>query len=393
MKQTVIAAATIIAWLCLAPVSQAATLDEVKEIVELYYYGEKPNNIQKAKNVNEIINQLDEYSVYLTPAEYKDYLNQYASAGTTTQVAATSAPVTNKTNVQSHMMYGNVGYLKIKTFSSHLLEDVNTHWTRLKNQGAEKLILDLRFNGGGYVESAEQLLGFFPKAKEAYKLKTRMGTESAKAIPAKNQFPANTYVLVNRYSASASEIVAVSVKDQEAAVVVGENTKGKGSVQSLFELANGGALKLTTGHYTGPKGTPVQHKGVQPTINMTPGTELTGLHKRLITSDLASKNYKHAKGPTDVPQQKTFNVEFTQPMNFGPAKSYDKMELIKFGSVSIPTTKKQTNNKTMTIQPAKPMQLGAEYMLIVHPGTKSTSGRTVKQGTYTTFKVQTTKKK
>ncbi|EGQ26612.1 carboxy-terminal processing protease CtpA [Sporosarcina newyorkensis 2681] len=392
MKQAAIAAAAIIAWLCLTPVSEAATLDEVKEIVELYYYGEKPNNIQKAKNVKEIVSQLDEYSVYLTPAEYKEYLNQYASAGTPTQVAATAAPVVHKTNVQSHMMYGNVGYLKIKTFSSHLLEDVNTHWTQLKKQGAEKLVLDLRFNGGGYVESAEQLLGFFPKVKDAYKLKTRMGTESAKAIPAKNKFPADTYVLVNRYSASASEIVAVSVKDQEAAVVVGENTKGKGSVQSLFELANGGALKLTTGHYTGPKGTPVQHKGVQPTIKMAPGTELTGLHKRMITFDLANKKYKHIEIPTAVPQQKTFNVEFTQPMNFGPAKNYDKMELIKFGSVSIPTTKKQTNDKTMTIQPVKPMQLGAEYMLIVHPGTKSTAGRTVKQGTYTTYKVQTTQK-
>ncbi|WP_153720880.1 S41 family peptidase [Sporosarcina cascadiensis] len=393
MKQTAFAAAAIIAWLCLAPTSHAATLDEVKEIVELYYYGEKPANISKAKTVNEIIAQLDEYSIYMTPTEYKEYLNQYASAGPSTQVASVNAPIMNKTNVQSHMMYGNIGYLKIKTFSAHLLEDVNTHWARLKSQGAEKLILDLRYNGGGYVESAEQLLGFFPKVKDAYKLKTRMGVESAKAIPAKNKFPADTYVLVNRFSASASEIVAVSVKDQEAAVVVGEGTKGKGSVQSLFELENGGALKLTTGHYTGPKGTPVQHKGVQPTIKMAPGTEMTGIHKRLITAKLAEKKYKAVAGPTDVPRQKVFNVQFTQPMNFGSEKSFDKMELIKFGSVSIPTTKKITNTKTMSIQPAKPMQLGAEYMLIVHPGVKSTGGRSVKQGTYTPFTVQKTQTK
>lgn len=392
MKQTLIAAAAIITWLCMAPQTEAAVLDEVKEIVELYYYGEQPKNVKQAKTVNEIVSQLDEYSVYMTPAEYRDYLNQYASAGTK-QLAALSYPSVNKNNVQSHMMYGNVGYLKIKTFSSHLLEDVNSHWAKLKEQGAEKLVLDLRFNGGGYVESAEQLLGFFPKAKEAYKLKTRMGTESAKAIPAKNKFPQDTYVLVNRFSASASEIVAVSVKDQDAAVVVGESTKGKGSVQSLFELENGGALKLTTGHYTGPAGTPVQHKGVQPTIQMKPGTELSGMHKRLITAKLAEQNYKAVKGPANVPQQKAFNVQFTQPMNFGPMKSFNDMELIKFGSVSIPVTKKLLNSQTVSIQPQKPMQQGAEYMLIVHPGIKGTNGRTVKQGTYTPYTVETAKKK
>jgi len=388
MKQTLFALVAVFAWLYVTPATEAATLDEVKEIVELYYYGEQPTNLHKARNVTEVVRQLDEYSVYMTPAEYTDYLNQYASAKAPAQVAAVAAPY-NLDNVQSHMMYGNVGYLKIKTFSAHLLDDVNNHWSQLKSQGAEKLVLDLRFNGGGYVESAEQLLGFFPKVKEAYQLQTREGTQVGKVIPAKNKFPADTYVLVNRYSASASEIVAVSLKDQSAANVVGETTKGKGSVQSLFELENGGALKLTTGHYTGPKGTPVQHKGVNPNISMKPGTEQSGMHKRIVTSDLISQGYKFVKGPTGVPQSKVFNVEFTQKMNFGPAKDFNKMELVKFGSVSIQTTKKTSNDKTMTIQPAKPMALGAEYMLIVHPGIKGVNGLNVVNGTYTPYTVQT----
>lgn len=388
MKQTLFALVAVFAWLYVTPATEAATLDEVKEIVELYYYGEQPTNLHKARNVTEVVRQLDEYSVYMTPAEYTDYLNQYASAKAPAQVAAVAAPY-NLDNVQSHMMYGNVGYLKIKTFSAHLLDDVNNHWSQLKSQGAEKLVLDLRFNGGGYVESAEQLLGFFPKVREAYQLQTREGTQVGKVIPAKNKFPADTYVLVNRYSASASEIVAVSLKDQSAANVVGETTKGKGSVQSLFELENGGALKLTTGHYTGPKGTPVQHKGVNPNISMKPGTEQSGMHKRIVTSDLISQGYKFVKGPTGVPQSKVFNVEFTQKMNFGPAKDFNKMELVKFGSVSIQTTKKASNDKTMTIQPAKPMALGAEYMLIVHPGIKGVNGLNVVNGTYTPYTVQT----
>ncbi|WP_301107699.1 S41 family peptidase [Sporosarcina sp.] len=393
MKKIIIVAVTVIACLCMAPVTEAATLDEVKELVALYYYGEKPATIQKARTIDEIIRQLDEYSVYMTPAEYKEYLEQYASAGTVRQVASTVPPVDNGKNVQSHMMYGNTGYLKIKTFSAHLLEDVTDHWGKLKAQGAQKLVVDLRFNGGGYVESAEQLLGFFPKVKDAYKLKTRTGIESAQAIPAKNKFPDKTYVLVNRFSASASEIVAVSVMDQKAAVVVGEKTKGKGSVQSLFELENGGALKLTTGHYTGPKGTPVHHKGVEPSVQMRPGTELTGLHKRLITDELTSKSYRQLKGPSNVSKQKVFNVRFTQPMDFGSAKSFDKMELIKFGGVSIPVTKKQVNDKTMMIHPVKLMQPDAEYMLVIHPGIQSVKGPSVKYGTFTTYKVQPAKTK
>ncbi|PID02450.1 hypothetical protein CSV67_09110 [Sporosarcina sp. P2] len=387
MKQTLIAVVAVFAWLCLTPATEAATLDEVKEIVDLYYYGDKPTNLYNARNVTEVVRQLDEYSVYMTPAEYNDYLNQYASAKAPTQVATLAAPH-NPDNVSSNMMYGNVGYLKIKAFSAHLQEDVNAHWSRLKAAGAKRLILDLRFNGGGYVDSAEQLLGFFPRVKEAYKLQTRMGTQAGKVVPAKNQFPVDTYVLVNRYSASASEIVAVSLKDQSAANIVGETTKGKGSVQSLFELENGGALKLTTGHYTGPKGTLVQHIGVEPNIKMKPGTEHAGMHKRLVTSDLVARGYQSIKGPTGVAQSKVFNVEFTQKMNFGPAKDFNKMELVKFGSVSIQTAKKASNDKTMTIQPAKPMALGAEYMLIVHPGIAGANGLSVVKGTYTPFTVQ-----
>lgn len=385
MKKTLLAAAAMICWLCLTPAASAATLDEVKEIVGMYYYGERPGNLQSAKTVNEIIRQLDEYSVYLTPDEYQDYLNQYA--GTRPALAATGV-VINKNNVESAMLYGNTGYLKIKTFSAHLLEDVNKHWSNLQKQGAETLIVDLRFNGGGYVESAEQLLGFFPKAREAYHLKTRLGTEQARPIRSKNPFPDSTYVLVNRYSASASEIVAVSLLDQSAANVVGETTKGKGSVQSLFELENGGALKLTTGHYTGPKGTPVQHKGVKPNMYMKPGTELTGLHKRLTIAGLSAKGYKISTGPETVPQTKTFNVEFTQPMNFGPIAQFDKMELIKFGSVSIRAEKQAANNRTMTIRPASPMAKGADYMLIVHPGILGENGLRSVQGTYTPYTVR-----
>src|SRR5690606_6672358 len=145
----------------------------------------------------------------------------------------------------SKMLHGNIGYIKINTFSTNMDKVVTKHYSDLKKQGVDKLIIDLRYNGGGYVESAEQFLGHCEGVKTAYEMKTREGTTTVKPMQSKIKFPKQTYVLVNRYSASASEIVAASLQDQNAAIIVGEKTKGKGTIQSFFEFEDGAALKLT----------------------------------------------------------------------------------------------------------------------------------------------------
>ena len=113
-----------------------------------------------------------------------------------------------------------------------------------------------------------------------------------KPIPTKTKFPKQSYLLVNRYSASASEIVAASLKDQQAATIVGETTKGKGSVQSFFEFDDGGALKLTIGEFTGPKKAPVHKKGITPTIKTESDKELIDIHQRLLNAAFSNKHYK-----------------------------------------------------------------------------------------------------
>ena len=115
-------------------------------------------------------------------------------------------------------------------------------------------------------------------------LKTREGNKMIKPIPTKTKFPKQSYVLVNRYSASASEIVAASLKDQQAATIVGETTKGKGTVQSFFEFDDGGALKMTIGEFTGPKKAPVHKKGITPTIKTESNKELIDIHLRLLNA-------------------------------------------------------------------------------------------------------------
>lgn len=113
-----------------------------------------------------------------------------------------------------------------------------------------------------------------------------------KPIPTKTKFPKQSYVLVNRYSASASEIVAASLIDQQAATIVGETTKGKGSVQSFFEFDDGSALKLTIGHFKGPGGTLVHKKGIQPSIKTESNKELLNIHQRLLNESFSNKHYK-----------------------------------------------------------------------------------------------------
>ena len=361
------------------PIAQASgVLEDVKFFVDTYYYGDMPENLHTMKTVDEVVNSLDEYSRYMSAEEYRTYLGAVA--------ATTPAPILHP--IKSSMLYGGIGYIKVTTFSADLGKQIETHWTKLKNAGATGLIIDLRYNGGGYVESAEQLLGFYPAVTDAYYLKTREGNKMIKPLPTKTKFPKQSYVLVNRYSASASEIVAASLIDQQAATIVGETTKGKGTVQSFFEFDNGGALKLTIGQFTGPKGETVHKKGVHPNIKTEPGKELLTIHQRILNESLINKKYKKLEELPDVPVTKTFNVEFTQPMNFKDAQTSNRIELVKTGSVAVPITLKQTTPTSIEVIPTKKLASGGTYTLVIHPGSVSVKSRTVKQGIYVPITVQ-----
>ncbi|BAQ09950.1 carboxy-terminal processing protease [Bacillus sp. OxB-1] len=385
MKRIQLIILALITLFLLTPaVTEASKLDDVKYFVETYYYGDIPKTLHSMKTVDEVINALDEYSRYLTREEYVTYI-----------AAVGEAPVSHVANanpeITSHMMYGNTGYIKIPTFPANLGKEVTAHWNKLKKAGATELIIDLRYNGGGYVDSAEQLLGFFKGATNAYQLKTRDGSRLFKPVQSTVKFPQQTYVLVNRYSASASEIVAVALKDQDASVIVGETTKGKGSIQSFFEFDDGSALKLTTGHFTGPKGTVVHKKGVIPTIKTSPGQELFTMHQRLLNTRFANQNYKQVPSPQLVPMNKTFHLHFTQPMNFSGSQTSTKVDLVKLGGVAVPITTKPNGKDTLDIIPKKHLQPGGSYVLVIHPGMQNDKGRTVKQGTYTPITVQPVK--
>ncbi|WOV88038.1 S41 family peptidase [Sporosarcina oncorhynchi] len=376
-----------IAIIILAPTALAADsesgtkVEDIKFFVENFYYGDIPENLQDMKTIEEVMGALDDYSRYMTATEYNDYV---ASVGADDLALADL----DKPGITSSLLYGDIGYIRVKTFSGTMDKEVIKHYLKLKKQGADKLILDLRYNGGGYVESAEQLLGHFEGVKTAYEMKTREGKTTIKPVPSKVKFPEKTYVLVNRYSASASEIVAASLQDQNAAIVVGEKTKGKGTIQSFFEFEDGSALKLTIGEFTGPNQKKIHHAGVIPTIKADHDNELSTIHERLIKERLADQQFKTLDNLQAVPTDKTFQIHFTQEMNLTDINTSSKVELVKVGGVAVPIVVTQNGNDKLDITPNKQMQKGGSYYLVIHPGFTNTVGRATKNGAYTFISVE-----
>ncbi len=149
-----------------------------------------------------------------------------------------------------------VGYIRLTAFSRDTVRELQQALQKLKNDNARGLILDLRFNPGGLLSAAIEVADLFISKGRIVSTKGRNSPErawDAKQNAVFENIP--MVVLVNRYSASASEIVAACLQDNKRAAIVGERTWGKGSVQNVIELEEGAsALKLTTAAYRRPSG-------------------------------------------------------------------------------------------------------------------------------------------
>jgi len=158
-----------------------------------------------------------------------------------------------------------VGYIQLYEFGGLAGADVRKDVEELKNQGAQWFILDLRYNGGGLLTQAVDVTNVF---------QTGLVTSTSGLHSPKEELTANgpvatnrpMVVLVNGFSASASEIVTGALKDHKRATIIGTTTFGKGLVQTIVDLGNGAALKLTTAVYLTPNGTNINKKGITPDI-------------------------------------------------------------------------------------------------------------------------------
>ena len=172
-------------------------------------------------------------------------------------------------SVKSKMLKDDIGYIKLTQFQEMTSDDLTKALKDLKEKGMKSIILDLRNDPGGLLNSAVDVSGqFLPPKKLVVYIKGRTGDKieyfTEGDDPTYTDLP--MVVLVNQGSASASEIVAGALKDWNRAVIVGVQTFGKGSVQTLIPLSDGAGLRLTTAKYYTPSGVSIQNVGITPDI-------------------------------------------------------------------------------------------------------------------------------
>ena len=175
--------------------------------------------------------------------------------------------------IEHEMLDNQVGYIMISEFDGVTDEQFLTALEELQSQGMSSLVIDLRNNGGGSVESvcniADALLPEGPIVYTEYKGEERTERSSDSACV---EIP--MAVLINGSSASASEILSGALQDYEKAVIVGTQSYGKGIVQSVFDLQDGTALKLTTAKYYTPDGNDIHGVGITPDVEIDLPEEL-----------------------------------------------------------------------------------------------------------------------
>lgn len=174
--------------------------------------------------------------------------------------------IINVPSVESRVLdsAGQIGYISLNQFGSNSAEEIKKSVNDLlENKKIRGLILDLRNNGGGDFDVSIEIAGVFLDGNKVVSVADARGNEKVyRASPGKIDIP--MVVLVNEDSASASEILAAALRDNQRAVLVGKKTFGKGLVQTVFPLRNGGALKLTTQKYYTPSGIDINEVGITP---------------------------------------------------------------------------------------------------------------------------------
>ena len=179
-------------------------------------------------------------------------------------------------SVKADLLEKNIGYIRLTSFNENSDTQVEKQIKELeKNKNIKGYILDLRNNPGGLLSQAIKISDFFLDNGEIVSTKSRKASENRKWFAKKGDLTNGKLliVLINYGSASASEIVAGALKDHKRAILLGENSFGKGSVQSIIPLKNDGAIRLTIAKYYLPSGKSISEVGVSPDIEIAEETD------------------------------------------------------------------------------------------------------------------------
>ena len=186
--------------------------------------------------------------------------------------------------VEYKMLSDNIGYISVSSFYEVTAQQFISAVGELNVQGMEGLIIDLRDNGGGLLDIAVEMLDFMlPEGKIVYTEDKDGNVIDSYNSTDEQQFTKPLVVLVNGYSASASEIFAGAIKDYGIGTLVGTNTYGKGIVQRMFPLSDGSAIKVTIAKYFTPNGNDIHKVGIKPDVEV----------------EFDAQAYKDSKGEND----------------------------------------------------------------------------------------------
>lgn len=195
-------------------------------------------------------------------------------------------------SVTSKLLGQDTGYLNLDSFGSSTAHELGKAIQGLKNRGVKQWILDLRGNGGGYVYASAEVAGYFLDVDNLVTVQDKQDRVHMPVIPETPQINEPVLLLVDEYSASASELLAAALKDYDEATLLGETTYGKGTMQQVFPLSNGDLLKLTIAQFYSPFGNKIHTVGVKPDLAIDPDQALEAAELLFThTAAGASKGY------------------------------------------------------------------------------------------------------
>ncbi len=186
--------------------------------------------------------------------------------------AALSAPIAivrakiHQLSVYEKMLPGKIGYVELTVFGRDTGAELTQALTRLQQQGAKAVVLDLRDNGGGYLEAAVAVSSKFISSGPIVSVESRASNITTLEADDTAIDPLPLVVLVNGYTASASEITSGAIQDSGVGTIMGTKTFGKGVVQTIYPLPDGSAVKITTARYLTPRNRDINHLGITPDV-------------------------------------------------------------------------------------------------------------------------------
>lgn len=242
-----------------------------------YKAGIKSDDVIVAVNGQQVGNDVDKATSLITGKEKEEITLTIKRAGKDTFDVKVKRDVIKTDSVKGEMIEKNIGYIQIKSFNANVTEDFKKEIEDLKSKGMKGLILDLRGNPGGYLKEAVGVASqFIPKGKLITYTVDKYDNRSEELSNGGIAEGMPLVVLVDKGSASASEVVTGALRDYNVATIIGTNTFGKGIVQAPVEFKDGSALKVTISKYYTPNGENIHKKGIKPDINVELSKDVLG---------------------------------------------------------------------------------------------------------------------